>query len=108
MIWNNAAGLAAFQPDKMGKVTLGAGEHLHAGLNCFLPGQQHHAHTHADQDKLYVVLQGTGEATVGSERKTVTAGDVILATAGVEHGMANPGAEPLVVLVVFGPPPQKR
>jgi quercetin dioxygenase-like cupin family protein len=107
MIWKNAAAQAVFNTQKMGKVTLGAGEFLHAGLNCFSAGQAHRAHTHADQDKLYLVLQGKGTATVGSESSEVEAGDVVLATAGVEHGLSNSGPEPLVVLVVFGPPPRK-
>ena len=60
MIVHNPAARAQFAAEKMGKATLGSGTHLYAGLNCFEPGQEHHAHVHADQDKLYVVLDGTG------------------------------------------------
>jgi quercetin dioxygenase-like cupin family protein len=105
MILRNAARLAEFNAEKMGKVPLGSGERLYAGLNCFAPGQEHTAHTHADQDKLYIVLEGSGEATVGEERSEVGPGDVVLAPAGVAHGMKNAGTGPLVVLVVFAPPP---
>jgi quercetin dioxygenase-like cupin family protein len=107
MILRQAAARATFGPDKMGKVNLAGGEHLYAGLNCFEPGQAHQVHTHADQDKLYVVLEGTGEASVGSDTSEVTPGDVVLAPAGVVHGMRNPGPGRLVVLVVFGPPPKR-
>lgn len=107
MILHNPASSAQFSPEKMGKVTLGAGRHLYAGLNCFEPGQQHHAHVHADQDKLYVVLDGAGEATVGEETSTVHTGDVILAPAGVLHSMRNPGPGRLTVMIVFAPPPKK-
>ncbi|HUQ91618.1 MAG TPA: cupin domain-containing protein [Bryobacteraceae bacterium] len=105
MIFRNAAQNARFAPDKMGKASLAGGKHLYSGLNCFEPGQEHKAHTHADQDKLYVVLQGSGIATVGEEVSPVEVGDVVLAGAGVIHGMRNPGPERLVVLVVFSPPP---
>ena len=105
MVIRNAAAQAAFRPDKMGKVALAAGSHLYAGLNCFQPGQEHAAHVHADQDKLYYVVAGSGEATLGEERHPVTAGDLVLATAGVPHGLHATAGEELVVLVVFGPPP---
>lgn len=107
MIIRNTLTKARFSAEKMGKVDLDAGEHLHAGLNCFEPGQEHKAHTHAGQDKLYVVLDGSDEATVGEETAAVSAGDVILAPAGVSHSMRNPGPHRLTVLVVFSPPPGK-
>jgi len=108
MIVKNVAGRAEFSVEKMGKVSLGAGAHLYAGLNCFLPGQEHQAHVHADQDKMYVVLEGTGEARVGDDVQEVEAGDLILATAGVVHSLRNTGTEPFSVLVVFGPPPKAK
>lgn len=107
MIVHDIARLAEFGAGKMGKVSLAAGERLYAGLNCFLPGQEHASHAHADQDKLYYVLSGTGEALVGGETRQVAQGDLILAPAGVGHGMKNTGSAPLVVLVVFAPPPRK-
>lgn len=107
MILQNIARLAEFDAGKMGKVSLAAGERLYAGLNCFLPGQEHASHVHADQDKLYYVLSGAGEAQVGEETRKVAQGDLILARAGVSHGLKNTGSSPLVVLVVFAPPPGK-
>jgi quercetin dioxygenase-like cupin family protein len=107
MLVTNIAKRAQFSAAKMGKVALAAGEHLYAGMNCFLPGQEHKAHVHADQDKLYYVLSGAGEAQVGSETHAVCAGDLVLAPAGVTHGLKNTGSQPLSVLVVFGPPPRK-
>ena len=107
MILTAPVAKAQFSPEKMGKVSLGAGDHLYAGLNCFEPGQEHKAHTHSDQDKLYVVLQGQGVATVGEETSDVNPGDVILAPAGVLHSMRNPGPDRLTVLIVFSPPPKK-
>lgn len=106
MIIRKAASLAQFAAAKMGKVSVASGEHIYAGLNCFEPGQEHKAHIHADQDKLYVILEGAGEASVGGESQPVEPGDVILARAGILHGMRNTGTGRLVVLVVFSPPPK--
>lgn len=107
MIIRNAAARAEFSPEKMGKVSLASGDFLYAGLNCFLPGQEHKAHVHADQDKLYVILEGAGIATVGEEQSEVGPGDVVFAAAGVPHGMRNPGSANLVVLTMFSPPPRR-
>jgi quercetin dioxygenase-like cupin family protein len=98
---------AVFQTQKMGKSTLARGEHLYAGLNAFEPGQEHAAHTHADQDKLYCVLEGEAEVTLDSRTDRVGTGAVVFAAAGVPHGIRNPGPGRLLVLVVFGPPPKQ-
>lgn len=99
---------AVFRPDKMGKVDLAAGEMLSAGLNCFEPGQEHAAHVHHGQDKLYYVIEGQGVLRIGSEEGSFSAGDLALAPSGVEHSLRNPGPDPLVVMVVFAPPPAAR
>ena len=107
MILTNIAARAEFSEEKMGKLTLAKGGYLYAGLNCFLPGQEHKAHTHEGQDKMYVILEGSGEATVGEHTSQVTTGDLVLAPSGVVHSLRNTGAANLVVLVVFAPPPSK-
>jgi quercetin dioxygenase-like cupin family protein len=105
MIFRNPAAGAVFNPAKMGKVTLGSSARLFAGLNCFEPGQEHHAHVHADQDKLYVVLEGEAEVVIGEDRSALSPGGAALAPAGVSHALKNAGPGRLVVLVVFSPPP---
>lgn len=108
MIVRNVASQAVFQPDKMGKVTLAAGGRVFAGLNCFEPGQTHKLHTHAGQDKLYFVIEGTGEVTVGAETESIGVGDLVLAPSGEEHALSNPGPGRLVVIAVLAPPPQAK
>jgi quercetin dioxygenase-like cupin family protein len=106
MILSQIAAQATFSPEKMTKQTLAQGNHLFAGLNCFLPGQEHKAHTHEGQDKMYLILEGAGEAMVGETTSAVKAGDLVLAPSGVLHSLRNPSADNLVVLVVFAPPPK--
>lgn len=107
MVLSQIVSRAAFTPEKMGKVSLAQGDHLFAGLNCFLPGQEHKAHTHADQDKIYVVLEGAGEAMVSGTTYAVSAGDLVFAPAGSSHSLRNTGASNLAVLVILAPPPSK-
>lgn len=106
MFLKNVSSLAEFRADKMGKTTLASGEFLFAGLNCFEPGQEHAAHSHAGQDKLYVVLAGSGAVQIGEETQVLTAGDAAFAPSGVVHSIRNMGAGRLVVMAVLAPPPR--
>ena len=108
MIVRNAAGRAVFSDLKMGKAELLSGTQLYCGLNSFLPGQDHALHSHTGQDKLYLVLEGEGEVTVGNDTERVSAGDVVLAKEGVAHAVDNTGSGNLVLLTVMAPPPPGR
>ena len=45
------------------KSTLWRTDRLMLGLNCLAPGQEQMLHDHADQDKFYFVVEGTGKPT---------------------------------------------
>jgi quercetin dioxygenase-like cupin family protein len=105
MFQKQVAGLARFAPEKMGKSTVVEGEYLFAGLNSFEPGQEHAPHTHAGQDKLYFVLEGSGEVRIGEQIEVLSAGDSAFAPSGVVHSIRNPGPQRLVVMAVLAPPP---
>jgi len=98
--------LAKFAPDKMGKSTVIQGESLFVGLNSFEPGQEHAAHSHVGQDKLYFVIEGSGVVRIGEEAALLNAGDAAFAPSGVVHSIQNPGPDRLVVMAVLAPPPR--
>jgi mannose-6-phosphate isomerase-like protein (cupin superfamily) len=98
---------ARFAPDKMTKTTLVQGDSLFAGLNSFDLGQEHSLHAHEGQDKLYVLLEGSGMVRVGEETELLCAGDAAFAPSGVPHSIRNTGPDRLVVMVVLAPPPNK-
>ncbi len=77
------------------------------GLNAFEPGQEHAAHTHAGQDKLYVVMRGSAEVQIGGVTEQLAAGDAAFAPAGVSHSIRNIGSDRMVVMAVLAPPPSK-
>jgi mannose-6-phosphate isomerase-like protein (cupin superfamily) len=109
MIIRGVVSLAEFQPEKMTKVTIAGGHYLFAGLNCFEPGQQHAAHVHDDQDKIYVMIAGEGEAVVGEHIGLVGPGDMVFAPSGVVHSLRNTSeTRRLVAITVMGPPPQVK
>src|SRR5450631_4061953 len=107
MIVKHLAAHAKFSPEKMAKTDVASGETLFAGLNCFEPGQQHAAHAHAGQDKLYVVLEGDAEIQVGDETQLVSTGGGAFAPSGVLHSVRNCGEKRLIVLAVLAPPPTR-
>jgi quercetin dioxygenase-like cupin family protein len=105
MFQKRVSSLARFAPEKMGKSTVVEGEYLFAGLNSFEPGQEHAPHTHAGQDKLYFVLEGSGEVQIGEQTELLSEGDSAFAPSGVVHSIRNPGPQRLVVMAVLAPPP---
>jgi quercetin dioxygenase-like cupin family protein len=94
-----------FSPDKMTKSTLAQGEFLFVGLNSFEPGQEHAAHAHQGQDKLYVIMEGSGMVQVGEQTELLSVGDAAFAPSGVVHSIRNPGPQRLVVMALLAPPP---
>jgi quercetin dioxygenase-like cupin family protein len=94
-----------FQPDKLAKIALATTARVQLDLYCVGPGQQQKPHTHDDQDKIYVVLEGQGRFTVDGTETVLAPGEAIVARAGAEHGLLNDGTAPLLALVVVAPPP---
>ena len=96
---------AVFAPDKMGKATLFASPRLLVGLNAFEPGQEHALHAHEGMDKVYQVLEGSGLFLLEGREVAMDAGTLLVAPAGVPHGIRNTGAGRLVVLAILAPGP---
>ena len=95
-------------PEKFYKTTLWQGEHVMAGLNCLEPGQVQPVHAHAGADKFYFVLAGRGDFVVGDEQQTAETGTLVVAPAGVSHGVTNTGTDRLSLLIAIAPPPSSK
>ena len=91
------------QAEKFYKTTLWQGDHVMVGLNCLEPGQTQPVHAHNGADKLYFVLSGTGQFNVGDEEESASAGMLVVAPAGVPHGVSNLGNERLTLLIAIAP-----
>jgi mannose-6-phosphate isomerase-like protein (cupin superfamily) len=97
---------AVFSPAKMGKSTIFESPRMLVGLNAFEPGQQHALHEHVDMDKLYSVVQGEGVFLLQDKELPMREGDLLVAPAGVPHGIRNSSGERLIVLAVLAPSPR--
>ncbi|MGE5218973.1 MAG: cupin domain-containing protein [Chloroflexota bacterium] len=95
-----------FSAEKMKKNGVFETERFFCDTYCFEPGQEQSPHTHAGQDKVYYVLEGRGVFKVGDDERELGAGEIALAPAGQNHGVANRGRERLVTLVFVTPRPQ--
>ena len=91
------------QMEKFFKTTLWHGDHVMVGLNCLEPNQVQRVHAHQDADKFYFVLEGSGHFTVGDEEREASTGSLIVAPAGVLHGVRNSSGERLSLLVGIAP-----
>ena len=98
--WREHTGSA---PEKFYKTTLWQGEHLMIGLNCLEPNQIQGVHAHAGADKVYFVLEGRGQFTIDDHVAEASTGMMVLARAGVPHGVVNTGTERLSLLIAISP-----
>ncbi|HEY7602370.1 MAG TPA: cupin domain-containing protein [Methylomirabilota bacterium] len=96
---------AHFQEGKMARHRLAATARLQTDLYCLRPGQAQAPHAHAEQDKLYVGIEGRARIHVGRDVEWLEPGMLVVAPAGVEHGLENSSPDPCVVLVIVVPPP---
>jgi len=95
----------SFASDKMKKVNLFDTERMFCDVYCFEPGQEQTAHAHKGSDKVYYVLQGTGQVRVGQEVRELGPSSIALAPAGAEHSVRNTSPNRLTVLVFMAPKP---
>ena len=95
--------VAEFSAEKMKKINLFQTEQVLCDVYCLEPGQAQKAHTHNDSDKIYMVLSGQARVKVGGEEQMLVKNQIIIAPAGKEHGVTNPGTERLSLLVFMAP-----
>jgi quercetin dioxygenase-like cupin family protein len=90
----------AYSDVKANKVVLSEAEHARTTLWCLKPGQHIHAHVHAG-DHVWVVLEGEGLfLSEGPGGLPVKAGSIVVAAAGIAHGIDNTGPTGLVFVSV--------
>ncbi len=99
---------SAFADDKLKKHNLFETPRFFLDVYCLKPGQAQKPHAHEGADKVYVVLEGRCRFTVGKETAEHGVGAAVLAPAGEDHGVDNPGPADARLLVMMTPPPSKR
>ena len=60
----------------------------------------HPPHTHADQEELVIIKEGTLTATVESQSKVLGPGSVVYVMPGIEHGFRNAGNTPCTYYII--------
>ena len=98
--------LRDFSPEGLRKINLFETARFFLDLYCLEPGQSQKPHTHAENDKIYLVQEGTGRFQVGDAEALLSMGEAVLAAAGQVHGVFNDGPDRLVVLTFMAPHPR--
>ena len=55
-------------------------------------------------EEIYYFLTGEGKMDIDGQQISVQAGDAIMVPPGINHGLYNPGTEPLKLMIIWGPP----
>jgi quercetin dioxygenase-like cupin family protein len=105
---HDAAARSRFAAAKMQKVNLCEDADLFCDLYCLEPGQSQAVHSHADATKIYYVLDGTVEITIGQRREKVAAGGLAWAERNEPHGVENTSQARSTLLVIMAPHPNFR
>jgi len=74
------------------------------GLATFDAGESNVEHVHPNCEEVVYVLDGEVEHTLGDQRVTLRAGDLIVVPRGVPHQLRNTGDAPVRAYVVFSSP----
>lgn len=101
----NLSNYHQFASEKMKKNNIFSSTRFFCDVYCFEPGQEQKGHVHGEQDKVYIVLEGEGKFTVGSDEQILKAGQGTMAPAGEAHGVVNHTPARLKVLVFVSPNP---
>jgi quercetin dioxygenase-like cupin family protein len=88
------------------KSTIFLSPNMLVGMDCLEQGQAQPAHQHAGRDKLYFVIEGEGEFTVGGETRRLGPGGLAWAPADTAHGVINVGDIRLTMLIAMAPEPK--
>lgn len=75
---------------------------LFASYLKIMPGGEIVPHTHEVLEVFYI-MSGSGSALVNGERQKATVGSILIAPAGIEHGLKNDGSEIIELYAVFSP-----
>jgi mannose-6-phosphate isomerase-like protein (cupin superfamily) len=67
------------------------------------PGDQAPAHVHHESDEAFGVVSGQIEVRIGDQRRTLTAGDLVVVPAGTVHTFATVGTTPVRMYCVMTP-----
>ncbi len=101
----NLADCKDFSSEKMKKHNLFSTPNFFCDVYCFEAGQEQKEHVHADEDKIYLVLEGQGTFHVGDQEHILGIGQGTLAPAGAKHAVVNHSETRLRVLVFMAPNP---
>ncbi|MDH4228903.1 MAG: cupin domain-containing protein [Nitrospirota bacterium] len=95
--------LGSYSAEKMKKINVFSTPRVMTDLYCLEPGQAQKAHAHEGEDKIYFIVEGSGSVQVGSDTRNIGSGEIVIAPAGINHGITNGDGGRMQVLVFMAP-----
>ena len=80
------------------------GAEMTAALAIFEAGNGNAEHVHPNCEEIVYVLEGEVDHTLGDQRTTLRAGDLIVVPRNVPHQLINASAAPVRTFIVFSSP----
>jgi quercetin dioxygenase-like cupin family protein len=84
-----------------------AGAEQTIGLAVFDAGKSNAEHIHPNCEEVVYVLDGEVEHTLGDQRTTLRAGDLIVVPRGIAHRLMNTSTSPVRTYIVFSSPDRR-
>ena len=78
-------------------------DNLSIGMVILPPGESGDPHAHGTEQETWYVISGHGKLVIGTEEVDLLPDTIVVAPAGVEHQIMNPGTDPLKALFIFSP-----
>lgn len=82
------------------------GKHSQIVLMCLQPGEAIGEEVHEENDQIFLVAKGSGEAMVAGTARPLEKGTVLLVEAGTRHDIRNTGDKRLRLVTIYSPPHQ--
>ena len=96
-----------FDPEVVTHQTLFETERLWSEIACLDRNQTLGPISDEDSDAIFTIVAGEAVFVVGRDRQRLKQWRTVLVPAGVEVTVTNASTEPLVLMVVAGPPPAR-
>lgn len=80
------------------------GPHSQVVAMSLLPNEDIGEEIHENNDQIFIIASGNGEAKVGNETKQFEKKELIFVPAGTSHNISNTGKEDLKLITIYAPP----
>jgi len=83
---------------------LATGKNVQIVVMSIPPGGEIGQETHANNDQVLMLIEGTGEVILDGKTADFEVGDIVLVPAGTQHNFITRGNAPMKIITTYSPP----